>query len=212
MSNKKLSRRVGRPSREERQGAVNADTDRRQIIVATSARLFADNGFDRTSIRDIAAAAGILSGSLYYYFKSKEDIFLEVHTQGMERLTEAVTKAIATETIPWDRLEALAAAHSCVLLESEGFMLMVAPHSPKGMDAQFQILMEQRNAYEKIIADVIAEIDFPREVRPNLFRLQLLGALNWAQSWYRPGGDMTPEEIGRHLVRTLRLSSSKTSD
>lgn len=209
MAGKRVSRRVGRPSREERLGHADANAanmDRRQVIVATSAKLFADNGFDRTSIRDIASAAGILSGSLYYYFKSKEEIFLEVHTQGMEKLTEAVTAAIATADTPWDRLEEVAAAHSRVLLESEGFMLMVVPHFPKGIDAQLRVLMEQRKTYETLIAKVIADIDFPPSVKPNLFRLQFFGALNWAQTWYRPGGDMTPDEIGRHFVRTLRMS------
>ena len=187
---------------------MSGNLDRRQLIVSTSARLFADNGFDRTSIRDIASAAGILSGSLYYYFKSKEEIFLEVHTQGIDKLSEAVTQAIASADEPWDKLEAVAAAHSKVLLESDGFMLMVVPHFPQGVDAQLEVLMEQRQSYEAAISQVISEIDLAPGVDPTLFRLQFLGALNWAQTWYRPGGQMTPAEIGRHLVRTLRRAHS----
>jgi len=203
------TRRVGRPSRKERlSGKAQAErsVDRRQLIVATSAKLFAEGGFDRTSIRDIAEAAGILSGSLYYYFKSKEDIFVEVHTQGMERLTTAVETAIAGATDPWGRLEALASAHSRVLLEGEGFMLMVAPQFPKSIDVQLQTLMEQRNAYEKIVKQVIDDIPFPEHIDKDLLRLQVLGALNWAQTWYRPSGGLSPEEIGAHLVRTLQFA------
>ena len=64
----------------------------------------------RASLREICAAAGILPGSLYYHFKSKEDLFVSLHAEGFRQLNEAVDTAIARESDPWSRLEAACAA------------------------------------------------------------------------------------------------------
>lgn len=200
---KTVRRRVGRPSRQEAETAAPG-FDRREQIVAAAAALFAEKGYDRTSMRDIAGATGILSGSLYYYFSSKEALFVEVFNAGMAVLTEGARAAAALEaTSPWDRLERLAAAHCRALLENSGLMIMVVPRFPEGMDEYRAELVSRRDAYEGIIADAIAALDLPADLDPHVFRLQFLGALNWSQSWYRPGR-MTPEEIGSHLVRMLR--------
>ncbi len=177
--------------------------DRFQLIVNTSAKLFSEKGFDRTSIRDIASAAGLLPGSLYYYFKSKEEIFLEVHSQGMKILSDAAREAIAPHKDPWCKLEALAVAHSQVLLDDSGFMFMVAARFPECIAEQNQILMKQRDEYEAIIAEVIGELDLAADIDSDVFRLQFLGALNWAQTWYRKDRGMAPKDIGKHLVKIL---------
>jgi hypothetical protein len=75
---------------ESRKKAVaedEANAGRRLQIMTEAARLFATRGFDATKIRDIAAAAGILGGSIYYHFASKEEIFLAVHSAGMETIS-----------------------------------------------------------------------------------------------------------------------------
>lgn len=200
---KTVKRRVGRPSRGDAE-AVAPGFDRREQIVAAAAALFTEKGYDRTSMRDIAAATGILSGSLYYYFSSKEALFVEVFNAGMTVLTKGARAAAALEApSPWDRLEHLASAHCRALLENSGLMIMVVPRFPEGIDAYRAELVARRDAYEAILADAIAALDLPDGIDPHLFRLQFLGALNWSQSWYRPGR-MTPEEIGSHLVQMLR--------
>lgn len=188
------------------QAASDQDSslDRREVIVNAAAALFAEKGYDRTSIRDIGAAAGILSGSLYYYFSSKEEIFVEVHGVGMHRLITAAQAAVAENDDPWDCLERLAAAHCRVLLEGTGFMIMLFPRYPEGINPFRAELVRQRDEYERIFAQVIARLDLPDDLDRNLYRLQVLGALNWSQTWYQQGRGPGPEEIGRHLVRMLR--------
>lgn len=194
-------RTVGRPSRQKES---LPGIDRREQIVREAARLFAEHGYDRTSMRDIAAAAGILSGSVYYHFASKEALFIEVHGQGMAILTAAAQGVIAAGGEPWEQLERLASAHCRAILDHAGFMLMVFPRFPDAL-GPFRIeLKAQRNAYERIVSGVIAALNLPDGIDRTLFRLQFLGALNWSQTWFRPEGGATPEEIGAHLVRLLR--------
>ena len=182
--------------------------DRRQQILVEAARLFAAKGFEATSVRDIAQATGILAGSLYYHFASKEELFVAVHAAGMEILIRTAEEAIRGVTDPWDRLSAVAAAHCTAVLESSDFMLLVVPNFPKSIGQYRDELIRQRDAYEAIISTVVAGLDLPATVDPRLFRLHFIGALNWTQSWYRPASGLTPAEIGRQLVAMLRPARS----
>src|ERR1700723_4374381 len=78
---------------------------RRRQIIAAASELFARNGFEGTSIRDIAAASGVLSGSLYYHFPSKEDLLLTVHEESLTAMRQEVEAAIAGINEPWKRLD-----------------------------------------------------------------------------------------------------------
>lgn len=178
--------------------------DRRQQIISQAASLFARKGFDATSIRDIAAASGILSGSLYHHFASKEEIFVGVHEAGMKLLIERVTAAIETATTPWDRLSAAAAAHCAALLEDGDYMVMVAPTFPETTGDLRAELVRQRDDYEAILSRLIDDLDLPAEIHRPIFRLHFLGALNWTRTWYRPGTGISPEEIGHQVVLSLR--------
>lgn len=178
--------------------------DRRQQILVEAARLFAAKGFEATSVRDIANATGILAGSLYYHFASKEELFVAVHAAGMEILIRTARDAIRDIDDPWDRLAAAAAAHCTALLESSDFMLLVVPNFPKSIGQYREELIRQRDEYEAIIGTVVAALELPASIDPRLFRLHFIGALNWTQSWYRPVSGLTPAEIGRQLVAMLR--------
>jgi AcrR family transcriptional regulator len=192
--------------------------DRRQKIMAEAARLFATRGFDATKIRDIAAAAGILGGSLYYYFASKEEIFLAVHSAGMEMISSMVKAAIEEVSDPWDRLEAAAVAHCEALLSTDELPVLVSPHFSDAMGGLTKILVAQRDSYDRLIAGIVEDLDLPPGVDRQIFRLHFLGALNWIPTWYRSGSRLTPAQIGKQLVAMLRtharpsLSASRSSE
>jgi AcrR family transcriptional regulator len=91
--------------------------NRREDLLDASARLFGAHGYASTSVRDIANAVGMLPGSLYYHFKSKEELLLAVHREGVDHINKAVQEALATAgEDPWDRLEAVSVAHRTALL------------------------------------------------------------------------------------------------
>ena len=177
---------------------------RRGQIMAVAARLFATRGFHATTIRDIAADAGILPGSTYYYFASKEEIFLAVHEAGMESIANAVQAAIATISSPWERLEAVAVAHAEALLASHDLPVVVSPHFTASLTGLRETIVTQRDRYDRLISDVIAELNLPAHIDPRIFRMHFLGALNWLPVWYKSGGRYTPAEIARQLILMLK--------
>jgi len=177
---------------------------RRRQIMQEAARLFGTRGFEATTIRDIAAATGILGGSIYYHFASKEEIFVAVHAAGMEKITQAVLDALDGVDDPWDRLEAAAVAHCNDLLGSNEVPVIVSPYYSESLRALRETLVAQRDRYERVIADLVDALDLPPDIDRSLFRLNFLGALNWMPTWYRASAERTPAEIGRQLVLSLR--------
>ena len=72
---------------------------RQQLILHAAAELFASQGYDRTSIRDIAAKVGLLPGSVYHHFPSKEDIYLGVYREGFRRIMGRVREAANSSSL-----------------------------------------------------------------------------------------------------------------
>lgn len=189
------------------QAAASVRGSRRDDVLEAAASLFATRGYAATSIRDIARQVGILSGSLYYHFTSKEEILLEAHARGVAQVTEAVQAAVnACEDGPWNRMAAACRAHLAVLLGPSPFSQVIAPQFPGTFDgAVRQTLLEQREGYEAIFRELVDDLPLPEAIEPRHFRLTLLGALNWTQTWYQEGGRDRPDEIADGIVDAFRL-------
>lgn len=178
----------------------------REKIMNAAQKLFARRGFEGISIRDIAQAVGMTTASLYYHFPSKEEIFVAVHGRSLEIVQREVMAAIADIKDPWERLEAAAAAHSRNFASPGQTGAAIAAQYYEGSLAPFRkIMVPQRDAYERLIAVLVADLQLPANVDPKLFRLQLLGALNWLPVWHRQGRGLSVEEIARQFVRQFRV-------
>ena len=184
---------------------TKAETSRAKILDVAQ-KLFARRGFEGVSIRDLAQALGMTTASLYYHFPSKEEIFVAVHGRSLEAVQREVMNAIAGLKDPWDRLEAAAAAHSRNFASPERSGASIAAEYYEGSLAPFRkIMVPQRDAYERLIAVLVADLQLPKNVDERLFRLQLLGALNWLPVWHRQGRGHSAEEVARQFVRNFRM-------
>jgi AcrR family transcriptional regulator len=174
--------------------------NRRREILDAAARLFASHGFHAASMREIAAAAGMLPGSLYYHFPSKDELLLAVYEDGVRRIAERFDAALKPADPSWVRLEAACIAHLEVLLEAGGdYAQVVIRVRPEDCSAMAPQLVALRDAHEDRFKVLIAALDLPEGVDRQALRLLLLGALNWTQTWYRPGGD-PPATIARRFL------------
>jgi AcrR family transcriptional regulator len=175
---------------------------RRDQILERAALLFGEHGYDRTSIRDIAAAVGMLPGSVYYHFPSKEALLAAVYTGAIDRAIETLQAAVAGQKDPWDRLEAASIAHMGILVGGGSLAAVITdgPNLPAATRAQ---LVTQRHRYEAVFRDLVAEIALPPGVTASSFRLALLGALNWSLTWFRKDGDPA-ETVARNIFAVFR--------
>jgi AcrR family transcriptional regulator len=182
--------------------APRAD-NRLPLILDEAARLFAAQGFHGTSVRDIVRAIDMLPGSLYYHFATKEALLAAVYAEGVRRISEAVSAAIAGKREPWERLEAACVAHLEGLLNSGDYAQVVIRVRPADAPSVAGELVKRRDEYEQLFVDLVQALPLARGVDRRSVRLMLLGALNWSQTWYHPGRD-SPRTIARRFVTLLR--------
>jgi AcrR family transcriptional regulator len=179
----------------ERNGA-----GRRAQVLAAAAREFSAKGYEASSLRDIAAAAGMLAGSLYYHFRSKDELFATVHAAGIRQLHAALDRALAGVSDPWARLEAACTTHLEQLVNGNDIAVVTATSLFRTMPPSLQRrLNRQRDDYERRFRELIAALPIRSDIDRSLTRLMLLGALNWTRVWYRPG-KLQPAEIARHWI------------
>jgi len=217
-----------RPRGRPRGKAAGPRQDNRRVaLMDAAARLFADQGYRATTIRDIGGAVGMLPGSVYYHFPSKAALLLAVYREGVAGLTRRVDAAVAAagndrgddgsgdggdeerETDPWARLEAAAVAHLETVLDQSAYakvMIRVLPDDA-GDPAVAVELGRVRDDYENRLRRLVDDLELADHADAGWLRLMMLGALNWTKIWYREGG-APPATIARHFVRNLRQGVS----
>jgi AcrR family transcriptional regulator len=178
---------------------------RRPALLDAAARLFAERGFAGTSMRDIAASVGMLSGSIYYHFPSKQALLMAVHEESVRHTVQAVETAMGEpQRNPWDRLEAVCEAHLTTLLGGSPYSRLVSPDFARTLPPRLQkTIIAQRDRYETMFARAVDDLPLPKGVQRRYLRLALLGSLNWALIWYRTGGD-SPAVIAHNIVDLYR--------
>lgn len=95
--------------------------DKLGAIYRAAATLFATRGFERTSVDEIAAQAGVAKGTIFYHYKSKDDLFREMLERGMARLRDSVSAGIQGTTDPVEALCAVVAIQTRLLHENPDF-------------------------------------------------------------------------------------------
>jgi AcrR family transcriptional regulator len=198
----------------KKSGSVTLRSDnRREDILDASARLFGSRGYASTSIRDIANAVGMLPGSIYYHFTSKEELLLAVHQEGVSHIFNAVQFALSKSgDAPWDRLEAASVAHLTALLTGGSYASVVTPEFHRGLQDSLKAQMiAQRDAYEALFRSLIDDLPLPRGTNRTYLRLSLLGSLNWTLNWYHAGGD-TPAIVGKKMIGFYRVALDKVEN
>lgn len=196
----------------ERQVKTRTATNRRQVLLTAAAKHFLEKGFTAASMRAIAAEANMKPGSIYYHFDSKSTLFVEVHKVGLINIKERLVSSLEGVEGGWQRLEAACVSHLKVLLEGDVFFQAVMSEAPKqyGAEEKAQIVFH-RDAYEAIFSQLLDDLDLPVGTDRRDLRLMLIGAMNWAFSWYKPGRD-TPEAIARKYVGFLAAQLRKDGD
>jgi len=173
-------------------------------LLDTAARLFARRGYAATSMRDIAMEIGMLSGSVYYHFSSKEELLLAVYAAGVEALEAASAAALERETDPWRRLEALCRAHLEAVLRDSDYAQVLIRVLPDDIPKIADQLRALRANHEHFFRQLIAELPLPDGADRRALRLMLMGAMNWAPFWFNPQGRDTPRGLARKFIGLIK--------
>lgn len=176
------------------------DGNRRGELLRSAARLFRRKGFDGTSTRDIAAAAGMQSGSPFYHFKSKQALLYAVMEEGMRSAIERQAKALA-RTADADaaaRLRTLVRNHFDILLGPGSDFIPVMLYEARSITPRQRArLAELQGEYELPWNPVLEALHAGGRLKGDvkLARLLMFGALNWSAQWYDRRQTATLDEL-----------------
>jgi len=185
-----------------------ADTPRGKLLSAAG-RLFRERGFERTTVRDIAAAVGIHSGSLFHHFASKEDILKGVMIEVIRFNTARMLGAIDGAVEPRERLRALIACEleSIVGDTREAMAVLVHCWDSLSADRQQEVLA-LRKAYESLWLDALRDAAKHAviAVDPFVLRRLIAGMISWSNTWFDPRGPMTFDELVDTVLQLVTRS------
>src|SRR5690349_10308580 len=134
-------------------------TDSRQEILRTAARLFQQQGYDATSMNDVAAALRLSKGGLYHHFQSKDEILFDLMDHAMDVTQERVIDAVRDLSDPEDRLRMLIRRHIAVVLSERDREITVMLHENHPLPPPLRRRINARKKQyvhflERLIADV----------------------------------------------------------
>jgi AcrR family transcriptional regulator len=184
-----------------------ADYDgKRRAILGRSAALFAKNGYDRTSMAEVAAACGVSKALLYHYYVSKESLLFDILHDHLQGLLDAIG-AIDSRPAPRARLRALVGALLDAYRDADDQHKIQINELGKLPLERQKALKDMERSLVGVFADAIAAINPVIGRDKGLLKpitMSLFGMLNWHYMWFRERGGMTREDYA-DLATTLLL-------
>lgn len=170
--------------------------DKKRAILHSAAKLFAEYGYDRASMVQIAEACGVSKPLLYHYYSKKDDLLFDTIEVHLQDLVEAVEAADEPSLAPRDRLHKLVAALLDAYRDAD------AEHKVQINDLK-RLPPERQDALRALERMLVARFsDAVRGINPAIddargllkpVVMSLFGALNWHYMWFRPSGPVSRE-------------------
>ena len=181
---------------------------RRAELLEIAADLFAERGYVATTVRDIAEAAGILSGSLYHHFDSKESMVDAILSTFIEQILSAYEGVVDEGKSPTETFEGLVKVSLNAMIEHRSAILIYQKEARLlASQPRFSYVREAHRRFERIwtgvLSDGIERGEFRPELDPRLIYRLVRDAVWTAPRWYRPGGSLDPELIEGQYVGVL---------
>jgi TetR/AcrR family transcriptional regulator, cholesterol catabolism regulator len=175
-----------------------AGTQKKSVILTEATKLFYQNGYDGTSMEDIAASVSLLKGSLYHYFKSKDEILLQIVKPPLEVAIASLEKVLESDTTPVEKLRSAIYAHLKVKADDKFRISLVLQENFNSVNKEiskeiFQLKMRLYKLWKEIILSGITAGQFRSDLNPELTCFAIIGMCK-SYEWYRPGGRLSASQ------------------
>ncbi|MBV6751793.1 TetR/AcrR family transcriptional regulator [Pseudomonas chlororaphis] len=184
-------------------GQLTDPDSARGKLLQTAAHLFRSQGFDRTTVRDLASAIGIQSGSLFHHFKSKDEILRAVMEETIVYNTALMRASLAEAGSLRERVLALIRCELQSIMGGTGEAMAVLVYEWRSLSEQGQAkVLALRDLYEQIWLQVLGEARDAGYIKGDVFvtRRFLTGALSWTTTWFRPQGSLTLDQLAEEAL------------
>jgi AcrR family transcriptional regulator len=171
-------------------------------LLAHAARVFADQGYDRTTMRDLAAASGMSLAGMYYYVRGKEELLYHVQERCFTRVLEGSETALAGARDPHERLAGFIRHHVAFFAAHMPEMKVLSHEAAALSGDRLKRINQIKRRYvdrlEGLLRDVAS--DWPAAER-SAATYALFGMMNWIYNWYDPAGPLDAERLAELLTR-----------
>ena len=184
-------------------GQITDPESARGKLLQTAAHLFRSKGYERTTVRDLASAVGIQSGSIFHHFKSKDEILRSVMEETILYNTALMRAALADATTLRERLLALIRCELQSITGGTGEAMAVLVYEWRSLSEEGQAyILSLRDIYEQMWLEVLEEARTAgySQGDPIILRRFLTGALSWSITWVRPEGSLTLDELAEQAL------------
>lgn len=211
---RKPSRMPSRPPRRTGRGndpakrarptrASGEEANRRAELVRVAARLFREKGFDGTTVRDIADAVGMRSGSPFYHFRNKQEILLAVMEEGLAAGLEATEAVLARRLPPREKFRALVRTHLSTLFDEGHDFIPVLLYDWRALESgNRDKIIAVKDRFDAVWQAMVRELKAAGLLHTDsrLARLLVLGAINYMATWYKREGKLSLDEVADQTV------------
>jgi TetR/AcrR family transcriptional regulator len=182
-------------------------------LLTCAAKVFADLGYEKASMRQVAHAAGCSLAGLYHYVRCKEELLflIQYHTFGV--LTEGLEGLLQKSAAPEDHLKEMVYGHVRYLVEHLPELKVCATELDSLQGDFYQQVLSRRQRYFDLTRQILRRLkshDQRSRVDPNLGTLFLFGMLNWIVMWFDPHRN-DPTDLSRSLVEFFLAGYRKAS-
>ncbi len=188
-------------------GQVSDPASPRGKLLAAAAKLFRQNGYAATTVRDLGAEVGILSGSLFHHFKSKEEILFGVMSEVVVAMEAALRAALSEAHEPRAAVRALIATELAFIHGKTSNATAVLLYEWRALNSSRQAqILTGREAYFAMWQQTLkaAQQAGLVAVEPEYLRQLIHGALTWTAVWYKPSGALSLDGLAdRCLLMAL---------
>jgi AcrR family transcriptional regulator len=176
---------------------------RRDELIQIAGKLFAENGFHVTTIRDVADAAGIQSGSLYHHFTSKESMVEELLGEYWEKLLEGYRQVAADETDPTRAAYGLV-RRSVTLLDECRYALRIMLSDWAYLARSFPIMERSLQECQDIWLDVLERGQrdgaFDPDLDAKVVYRTIMASVSGTTRWFDPKGRISADELAEQIA------------
>lgn len=189
---------------------TNPDSPKGRILVA-GAKLFCRKGYNRTTVRDLAAEVGILSGSIFHHFKNKDEILFGVMAEVVNALTEALKGALAQAHTPMDKVRALIHTELSFIHGPTGDAATVLVYEWASLPGEYQQqILQSREVYDQLWEQTLSDAREQHllDMEPDVMRQLLHGAIAWSVHWFREGAGLSLDDLVERVTHLAIKPSS----
>lgn len=181
-------------------------TDKKIVTIASvAAKLFSNKGYIETSMDDVAAAAKISKGSIYYYFNAKGDILDYILSTFMDTVLENAGPDLREIDDPGERIRIMILRHVKTYTANMYLAKTLMQEAHNLPAAKFRKIKAKEREYFKIVSGVLSSYlkDNTDKDRITVLTFNLLGMCNWLYSWYDPKKTIDPEQLAQLIYDNL---------